>query len=406
MRLTAIFLICLAVTSFAASSDMKSKMASLLTVKAQATDAVDSALQLLYDLIQAEHDEQADHDARHEEEIRVGEALIAQLTDVKFQIREECDNGHEHVQFIQDEITDTLTHIAWIQDRVDTLNRQRQDLADARCESNAIFVQTLREHSDAFEVIAFLRQDLANWQNTEDLKSQSSLVQVSNIADKLKIYSHLFNENALKQFVQLGDPKAWDELTDGTTRRDAGAAHVDNARDALSLDNFDSNTDERQVSLSLTARINALLDNLEAHLIQSLKDLEANEIQAAYDLGDWMDHADGELAELFADSERKHTYLDKLAIDLEVAQDFVNRCEVRYEEAVAAVQAAINDLESKKAWYASETQRRIEEVNLLQEAIAIFEDKVSSMKSYLRDRIEDYQGDQTFDQTTLRGVEF
>jgi chromosome segregation ATPase len=406
MRITALFLICLAATSFAASTDMKSKLASLLTVKAQASDAVDSALQLLYDLVQAEHDEQADHDVRHAEEIRVGDAQIAYLSDVKAQIRQECDNGHEHLQFILDEIHDTETHLAWIQGRVDTLNTQRQELADARCESNAIFVQTLREHNDAFEVIAWLRQDLANWQAAEDLNSHASLAQITNIADKLKAYSHLFDQSAIKEFAQLADPKAWEELTDGATRREIDAAHQDNNRDALSLENFDSDTTERDVHASLTDRLHALLDQLEAHLQQSLRDLEANEIRAAYDLGEWLDHADQELVELAADAERKHRYLEKLALDREVAQDFVDRCEVRYEESCAALQAAIDDLNAKKAWYAAETKRRSEEIDLLHECIAIFEDKVASMKEYLRGRIEDYQGDQTFDQTTLRGVEF
>jgi hypothetical protein len=156
----------------------------------------------------------------------------------------------------------------------------------------------------------------------------------------------------------------------------------------------------------LTDRINALLDTLEAHLNASLRDLEANEIKAAFDLADWLDHADDELVELAADAERKNRYLEKLAIDREVAQQFVDDCEHRFDNSVAALQAAVDDLQSKRDWFAHETIRRNDELALLQECIAIFEDKVSSMKNYLRDRIEDYQPDQTFDQTTLRGVDF
>jgi len=373
-------------------------------MKAQASDAVDSALQLLYDLIQAEHDEQTHHDEVHAQEVIDGEAQIAYLLGVKNDIRAECDNGHEHLQFVLDEITDTQNHLLWIQGRVDTLHNQREQLEAARCESNAIFIQSIREHQDALDIIEWLRSDLVNWQNAESLGA--NFAQVTSLADKLKAYSHLFEKNALKEFLSLGDPKSWDELTDGTTRRDIDDAAVDNNRDALALDGFDSQTSDRNVAGTLAERISALLDKLEAHIKDSLVDLQTNEIKAAFDLADWLEHADDELAELAADAERKNKYLEKLGLDREIAQETVDACEVRYDNAVAAHQAAIDDLNAKNAWYASETQRRNDETALLQECITIFEDKVSSMKDYLRDRIEDYQPDQTFDQTDLRGVSF
>jgi hypothetical protein len=216
MKVVALLLISLAVTSFAADASLKNKLASLMTVQAQASDAVDSALQLLYDLVQAENDEQEAHTLRHEEEVRDGEAQIKHLTDVRDQIRQECDNGHEHVQFIVDEITDTNNHLAWIQERLNTLAQQRAQFEDARCESNSIFIQSLREHMDALEIIEFLRGDLAEWQAGQ---TGASLAQINSVADKLRIYSHLFEKNALKEFISLADPKSWEELTDGTTRR-------------------------------------------------------------------------------------------------------------------------------------------------------------------------------------------
>jgi len=137
-----------------------------------------------------------------------------------------------------------------------------------------------------------------------------------------------------------------------------------------------------------------------------MEDLQANEIKAAFDLANWLDHADDEITALNADAARKNDYLNKLNIDKDVAQDYVDACEQRFDDASAAVQTAIEDLDAKKAWYASETKRRAEEIALLQECIEIFEEKVNTMKNYLRERIEDYQPDQTFDQTSLRGVEF
>ena len=153
-------------------------------------------------------------------------------------------------------------------------------------------------------------------------------------------------------------------------------------------------------------RINALLDKLEAHLQESLKNLQANEIKASFDLASWLDHADEELAELAADKARKEKYLEKLGIDRDVAQDYVDACEIRFNDAVSALQTAIEDLDAKRAWFKSETERRNSEIALLEECITIFKEKVDSMKGYLRERIEDYQPDQVFDKTSLRGVEF
>jgi chromosome segregation ATPase len=379
---------------------MKNKLSALLAVKAQANDAVDSALSLLYDLLQQEHDEQAAHDTRHAEELERGHAQIAELTGIKNTIRTQCDNGHEHLAFIDGEIADSNNHISWVDDRVSTLNTQREDLAAGRCESNAIFVQTLREHNDAFEIIAWLRKDLANW----NAAANAGFAQISNVADKLKLYSHLFNEQALNEFIQLGEPKTWEELTDQTTRRVADEAHHDNARDALALE--DAATSDRNTQGTVVDRILSLLDKLEAHLQESLHNLEQNEIKAAYDLADWLKHADAELVELAADRARKVKYLEKLALDREVAQEYVDRCEERYSEAVNVLQAAVDDLNAKIAWYEKETARRNEEIALLQECIAIFEERVSTMKTYLRDRIERYEDTQGFEEQSLRGVEF
>jgi len=103
--------------------------------------------------------------------------------------------------------------------------------------------------------------------------------------------------------------------------------------------------------------------------------------------------------------ERKK-YLEKLGIDRDVAQDYVDACEIRFNDAVSALQTAIEDLDAKRAWFKSETERRNSEIALLEECITIFKEKVDSMKGYLRERIEDYQPDQVFDKTSLRGVEF
>lgn len=55
-----------------------------------------------------------------------------------------------------------------------------------------------------------------------------------------------------------------------------------------------SGTDERDVG----AKVLEAIDRLEAHLENSMTDLEANEIEAAWSLAVWLMDTDAEFAEL------------------------------------------------------------------------------------------------------------
>lgn len=160
-----IFLVCIASQAFAASMDMKATMEALMSVKLQAQDAVDDALNVLKDLIKAQQDEQAAHDSSYAREKKRLEDTLAQLEVRRQRKRAECDDSKSHVDYVQDEITDTQNHLDFIAKRVATINQQRIDLHSARCEANQVFIQSLREHRDALEVIEFLKQDLQNYQD-------------------------------------------------------------------------------------------------------------------------------------------------------------------------------------------------------------------------------------------------
>jgi len=69
------------------------------------------------------------------------------------------------------------------------------------------------------------------------------------------------------------------------------------------------------------------------------------------------------------------------------------------------LKAAIDDLNAKRAYYAKETKRRNAENAVLDEVIAIFKEKVASVKQYLRGRVEDYNTDKKFDKTDLKSRE-
>jgi len=378
-------LFCIATQAFAATMDMKSTMAALMSVKVQAQDAVDDALNVLKDLIRAQQDEQAAHDASYAREKARIENTLAQLEDRRQRKRAECDDSKAHVDFVQDEITDTQSHLDFIAKRVATINQQRIDLHDGRCESNQVFIQSLREHRDALDVIDFLIQDLQTYQ--AELNAGASLAQVSSTVDKLRAFSYLFKTGTLNEFLQLADPKAEAELTDGTKQRsaeDIGTGHEDNDKEALKLKQFESGTDDRNVvGGSAVERIIGLLNALQQHLRESMTDLETNEIRAAIDLANWLDKTEDELAELAADKERKTKYLQKLEVDLETAQNVWQQCENEYQQILEAIATNEAELERRTNEYHSETERRNNEITLIEECIKIFQERISSMQDFL-----------------------
>ena len=73
-------------------------------------------------------------------------------------------------------------------------------------------------------------------------------------------------------------------------RRDAGDDHVDNTRGEQQLDQFTSAGPTDVISKMLVK-----LDELEAHLEASMKDLRDNELRAAYDTVNYIREAEKEV---------------------------------------------------------------------------------------------------------------
>ena len=114
-----------------------------------------------------------------------------------------------------------------------------------------------------------------------------------------------------------------------------------------------------------------------------MTDLETNEIRAAIDLANWLDKTEDELAELAADKERKTKYLQKLEVDLETAQNVWKQCENEYQQILEAIATNEAELERRTNEYHSETERRNNEITLIEECIKIFQERVSSMQDFL-----------------------
>jgi hypothetical protein len=66
----------------------------------------------------------------------------------------EAKANRDHVD---KEIRDTASWIDWAHGRIAEIARRSAELADQRCYANALFVKSLKDHSDALEVVRLLR---------------------------------------------------------------------------------------------------------------------------------------------------------------------------------------------------------------------------------------------------------
>lgn len=382
MRSSCIFLVIICLTgALKANDNFSNKLTALLTMKTQAAGAIDTVLKLLHDLRQANVKEQKAADAQNVTDEREGRAQIANLTAIRDANLQILNDAKAHTLFIETELNDTIAYIDWIHKRKQEIHDKLADLADQRCYANAMFVKALKEHMDGLRVIRLLRHDLAGFTSTGEI----SLDQIKDISSKLSVYTHLFNQQAMKEFLQL-------------TRE----GYEDNSRGELKVKEFETNISGRNISAGLGDTLDAMLKRLEEHLEESMKNLEANEIRAAFDLAEFQAKSEAENRTLNAELVRKTTYQKKLEIDLDVAQQVQAKAQRHYDDSCRALQQAIDELNAKRAHYAAETARRNHENEVLDGVIKMFEERVNGIAQYLKDRVDDYNEDEKFNKTDLR----
>lgn len=200
---TTFFLLAILLISFSQAKESPlSKLSSFLQSKVRASDAVDSVLNLLNDLRQANVNEQTAADDLNKTQEANGLAQIAELTGVRDRLRKAFDDAIAHREFIQQELKNTLNYIDWILNRQRDIINQLAVLAENRCYSNSMFIKSLKEHSDALKVIDELIAELNQKQNSGEALM---LTQVNDISSKLKAYTTLFNNGALDQFMELAN---------------------------------------------------------------------------------------------------------------------------------------------------------------------------------------------------------
>ena len=135
-----------------------------------------------------------------------------------------------------------------------------------------------------------------------------------------------------------------------------------------------------------------LLQNLQEHLKDSMQNLEEHEIQANYDFANWQESVEQENVTLNTELERKTKYQNKLQIDLDVAKSYEEKSQKDYDQSIDALNDAIEDLNAKREYYITETNRRNDENSVLDDVIIIFSDKVAGIAEYLRERVDGDNG--------------
>lgn len=335
---TVLLLICLSTLAFA------TEVEEMNTMTATAKDAVDAALQVLYDLRQANYDAQDAADERNKTNQAACDASIADLWAIAESNKGTGDAATAQRKYFEAEIANTEATIAWIFSRRNDIRARQAELQDQRCFSNQIFVRGLADYTGSLEALDLLRNDLFPTAG----RDEASLAQVSEKAsEKLSQYKHLFNEQALAAFEQL-----------------ASGEHSAAA-----------NQNEGE----LEDQINGLLDTLEQHLESALATSEAAEVQAAWQLAQWLNDSDDEVEGLNDQQDKLTVYLDKMNIAVEAARAHETKAWEIYFQSSSNYHNEITICKWKGEAYLEDKHIRADETGLIDDLIKQFKEQVGRL---------------------------
>lgn len=378
----------------------------------RASDAVAEVERLLLELRNSIQQEQIDHQKRWDQQQIDFKASIAKLTGIWNTNVAIHKKKMGRRKWLQAEMADSKSHLEWIANRLTTIKNKLEQLEVTRCEANQLFIQQLKEHQDALDAIRVLRAELARSESAGAASPVFAQVgKKSGFSNKLSEYEHLFEVNAMKEFFQTGksvgdvavpttnaggDFGYLDDTKSGASGRTAGG-HVDNSKGALQQDSFKSTVDTSDLEgKTLHQKVAAMLDRLEKSLTNGAKLLEENEIDAALDTAQYQIKSDKEMARLRIDQGKRERYIEQLKIDIDVAL-------MEEAEALRLAQEAEQDVKDEKArfkaageFFDQETDRRANELDALDYVITEFQDQITTLGQELKDRINDYVDDGSF----------
>merc|ERR1712110_52573 len=239
-----------------------------------------------------------------------------------------------------------------------------------------VFVLRVRENYEAMDAITLLSMELQGLHQA----GQVSMVELEEMPsyNRLLAYTHMFKDNALKEFEQLAEEPV-------TRRANPGDDHVDNTRGEQELESF-SGDDRGNVILRMLNK----LDELEAHLKKSLDQLRDNELRAAYDTVRYIQEAEKEVHYLQTEETKRTAYAAKLDNDLTLAHDTVARAKQTCEDSRKAVEDRKAEREQHRAFFMSELDRLRGDAEVVDEIIAIFQQELKGIDDVIRNQVGEY----------------
>ncbi|CAK92311.1 unnamed protein product (macronuclear) [Paramecium tetraurelia] len=326
-------------------------------------DAIQSVLTLLEDLQGANVEAQDKADLTFQ---RFENAILQDINEFSGIVNVNSKSAaaaSQDLEAVDLKIQQTTDYLNWNNKRYKANELKLENLAEQRCEANALFIDTLREYKNALSVLDWVRSDAQS--------KQTNLVEKSHVGDyaeKLSKYANLFEEQAVQDFVKLGD----DEASFSQTRQRGNG--------------------EQLVQL-MTKDVVGVIQQLIEKLRDTIKGLEEQEIQSANDFADFKTNLLAEQESLKQEYDAKAKFLNSLQNDKELASDILTKKKELQDQSMRILSLTQEEYNYKKKLYNSEKDKRHEENQLLEESLLIYREKIATVNEYLKKRVNEYVGD-------------
>jgi len=219
---------------------------------------------MLNDLKESNEEAQLADDQKNISDEQIGEATISKFTQVKSLNQKIADNAQTNRVHFEQELRETKTYLSWNEARQDEIHRKSESLLDNQCYSNQLFVRSLKQGQEALDVIALLKQDLQGYiaSGSEFDLVQVSKNEVKTVVDKLRGYSNIIHASEVQAFLQLADESSSSDDSSSSEEEERSAPGKRRG--------------------TLPEQLVQVLDDLLDRVEESLSNMEANQIDAAW----------------------------------------------------------------------------------------------------------------------------
>ncbi|CAD8156180.1 unnamed protein product [Paramecium pentaurelia] len=326
-------------------------------------DAIQSVLTLLEDLQGANVEAQDKADLTFQ---RFESAILKDINEFSGIVNVNSKSAaaaQQDLEAVDLKIQQTTDYLNWNNKRYKANEVKLENLAEQRCEANALFIDTLREYKNALSVLDWVRSDAQSKQSTFVEKNH-----IGDYAEKLSKYANLFEEQAVQDFVKLGE----EQNSFAQTR---------------------SHGNGEQLASLVEKDVVGIIQQLIEKLRETIKSLEEQEILSANDFADFKTNLLAEQESLKQEYDAKAKFLNSLQNDKELASDILTKKKELQEQSMRILSLTQEEYNYKKKLYNSEKEKRHEENQLLEESLLIYREKIATVNEYLKKRVNEYVGE-------------